>query len=137
MSESLKYELLEAGIHYYTWKANTSESLHTYLQHSHQLILQEKRDNPDKTPHLLVLLNLSNITLPPLKEMVSYTVDIRRQAPFPKDSVGRTVAYLTDDPDLPDKITNIAPLTSSLNKRKFFKTNQKEDAIQWLLEQDT
>jgi|GEM_PF-2168007 len=136
MTSFVEYVLLESNVHYYKCKENIIASLVAYIAHSRKLLQIEKQHVPDKIPQLLILLDLSEAQLPSIEELVSITIDQRHTAFYPKDSVSRRIAYLSDEANLSDKIAHITAIVSAKNKRKFFRTDEKQQAIDWLLEED-
>ncbi len=135
MSDSIQYELIEPNIHYYKWQKTDIDTFITYVMHSRQLVSTDTNETQD-IPSLKILLNLSIETFPNLDELVSFTVDQSLHSRTFHKEIKRTIAYLSDDRDLPQKIDYLTTLTTIENKRKFFKTTQKNDAIAWLLEQE-
>jgi len=132
VSDFLQYEIIEPDIHYYIWQESTLDTFITYIQHSRQQVLTDEI----QLTSLKILLDFSVATLPDLDELVSFTVDQRRYSPEFHNNTKRIIAYLSDERDLPAKIDYLATLATTKNQREYFRTNKKDDAITWLLEQE-
>ncbi len=133
MNEYFKHIILESGIHHVIWMDNSQESVDAYSQlffNVYQKTIQESSITPIA---IRILSDFRLIAFPELKSTVSNTIDARRQNLIPNDNYICRLAYLSDDEELVSQVNHLGGLMPPTFKREFFKSNQEEQAIEWLL----
>jgi len=133
MSELIQYKNLESGIHYFLWLQSDVIATKQYIQIYNNILKDAQAVTDKQSMTLRFILDLSQASLPPLDEMVAESVEHRRRIEIGGNRIITHFAYLSDDDSLRKKIENIAPIMSTTNQRQIFSTNQKQQAIDWLL----
>lgn len=132
MSELIKYNLLDSGIHQFVWMDSSVDALMQYRQ----LFLGVLSSQLQKTEDKVTVMTISDYrysTFPDLKDVVSETVDSRRLGLVQFDRIVCRIAHLSDDEDIQDKVNAVSRIMPSTFQREFFKVDEEDQAIAWLL----
>ncbi len=126
MPQYFEYTHLESHIHYFKWLSRSEDAAIEYFD----FITQLYDDLPKDTQVIRILHDYQHLTFIPLANVFPKIKTLQSMYP----NLNRRIAYLSDDKmteTLLDSITIVAKRTGN---RKFFKLNEKQLAIKWLLE---
>ena len=127
MGEHVKHIILESGIHHFVWFDNSRDAV--YAQSKYYIEINASLSSGDT---VLLLIDLRQAGAPPFKVLS----DVIGKSGMRTDVIYRT-AYLSDDTTLPILMKNFVVANRISGNRGFFKSDEEETAIQWLLDDST
>lgn len=133
MSELVKHIILDSGIHKFIWLDNSQEAVHWYLQVFNTFIQEIKSKPADTHTKLHCLLDFRQTSFPSFDKAVSKTIDLRRQNMTTIDKFECRIAYLSDEQDFISQVNQLSNIMPSNFKRSFFKPDEEDQAIAWLI----
>lgn len=120
----------ESGICEYTFHKSSRQAVNEFLAQNNKVIVNAEDDQT-----LLVLIDISPSGLPPLAYFLSRVREEMKQHPYRLSS---RVAILYKDSRLLGLMDNTVRLiTNSKDKTRFFKLENRDQALAWLLEEDS
>lgn len=128
MSANIQYTYLEAGIHRFNWLNWSASGASEF----HDLISQLYNDLPRETEVIRILHDYSCTPLIPFPKVLSSLKLLQHLHP----TMNRRIAYLKSDDLLSALIIPAVLISNRTGKRKFFYSNEEEQAIEWLLADD-
>lgn len=134
-SKSIQHYQLESGIHQFIFLESTADAAKSYTKQYTQLFQSKKVKSGDPLPIYRLLLDFRHADFPPLHHVVAENVQGRHHRQTTGIQVIWFVAYLSDDKNLGHKFHLLSPLLLEESRRAFFKSNEVDQAIQWLLKQ--
>ena len=127
MSNNMRYEHLENGIHQVTWLDDISrQAVDDYIQLFSTLM--------DKTPEnmtLRVLHNYENVRTPSFSAMTNGMKKL-----VMRDDIVVRIAHIYSDSTYPMIVKNATMVARFDVNRQFFQVGEDQEAIDWLLSDD-
>ncbi len=124
MGEHVEHIVLESGIHHFIWLDNSRDAV--YAQSEYYMNINASLSPGDT---VLLLIDLRQAGAPPFKVLS----DVIGKSGMRTDVNYRT-AYLSDDTILPILMKNFVVANRISGNRGFFKSDEEDVAIQWLLD---
>ena len=126
MGEHVELKVLESGIHHFIWFDNSRDAVYAQAEFYKEI---NARLSPDET--ILLLIDLRQAGAPPFKILT----DVIGKSGMRSDVNYRT-AYLSDDTTLPILMKNFVVSNRISGNRGFFKSDEEDQALEWLLEKE-
>ena len=126
MGEHLELHVLESGIHHFVWLDNTRDAVYAQAEYYKEI---NAKLAPNET--ILLLIDLRQAGAPPFRVLS----DVIGKSGMRNDVNYRT-AYLSDDTIVPILMKNFVVANRISGNRGFFKSDEEDEAIKWLLENE-
>lgn len=133
INDSIKYTILESGIHYFIFLNNSREAAETYINLSGEILRDSNQGSADHEITIRILTDFTETLLPELEHMVVASIDSRQRHVKQYDYITLRIAYLTDDDNIKNLMNHVGGLVNLTSQRNYFKSSAKQEALEWLL----
>jgi len=123
MDSKVKHIVLDSGIHHFIWLDNSREAVYEHAEKFRQV-----NDALSGGETVRIIMDFRETDIPPFIAIA----DAMKQSGLRKD-VSYVSAYIADDSIIQMVINNAAMMNRNANTRKFFREDEMDTAINWLL----